>query len=59
MRQYMVDKTIVVYATHTNLDQDDPSLGLQTYLAPVVEKRLEQSAYKNVIALVREVNTRI
>lgn len=55
----MLDKTIVVFATKTHHIYDDPSLGLKTYLTPVIEKRLDQSMYKNVIALVREVNTRI
>jgi len=55
----MLDKTIVVFAAHTSLNQDDSELGLKTYLAPVVEKRLDFGLFKNVNALVREVTTRI
>ena len=51
----MKDKSIVVYATQSSFGSDEPGAGLQTYIEPLVEKRIDSSLFKNVNALVRPV----
>lgn len=55
----MSDKTLMIFAARTSVDYEDPKFGLKTYLEPLVEKRLDYGIFKNMNALVREVNIKM
>ena len=56
IRKYMEDKSIVVYATESFIDEDSDALNktLVSYLVPIARKRLDYRYHKNVGAQIEE-----